>query len=53
MTARSPSGRAATVHITGTEGERDVTGFELRSRLGLRSTWFEISRRAPAAAPPA
>ena len=53
VTARSPSGRARTVHITGTEGERDVTGFELRSRLGLRSTWFEISRPGPGAAPPA
>jgi stage II sporulation protein D len=53
VTSRSPSGRAATVRITSTEGERDVTGFEVRSRLGLRSTWFDFSRPRPGAAPPA
>jgi stage II sporulation protein D len=53
VTARSPSGRAATVHVKGTEGERDLTAAQVRSALGLRSTWFEISRPEPEAAPPA
>jgi hypothetical protein len=38
----NPSGRVATVTITGTGGVTQVSGSELRSLLGLRSTWFQI-----------
>jgi len=41
---RTPSGRAATVRITGRDGERDITADAARFRLGLRSTWFSIVR---------
>ena len=39
----TPTGRAATVRITGSLGVRDVPSGTVRSLLGLRSTWFSIS----------
>jgi stage II sporulation protein D len=44
VVATTPSGRAATVRITGSAGTRDVPASTVRTRLGLRSTWFEITR---------
>jgi stage II sporulation protein D len=42
--ATTPSGRAATVRITGSAGTKDVPASTVRTRLGLRSTWFTITR---------
>ena len=42
VTARTPSGRAGTVRVTGTLGARDIPGTTARSLLGLRSTWFSV-----------
>jgi stage II sporulation protein D len=53
VAAFTPSGRAAIVRVTGTEGARDVAAGTIRTLLGLRSTWFEISRPEPEATPPA
>ena len=50
---RSATGRAATVRVTGSEGERDARADQVRFELGLRSTWFEITRPEPGATPPA
>jgi stage II sporulation protein D len=44
VVATTPSGRAATVRITGSAGTRDVPASTVRTRLGLRSTWFTITR---------
>jgi stage II sporulation protein D len=44
VVARTASGRAATVRVTGTLGTTDVPGTEARKLLGLRSAWFTISR---------
>jgi stage II sporulation protein D len=44
--ALTPSGRAATVRVTGTLGSVDVPGVTARTLLGLRSTWFTVRRRA-------
>ncbi len=43
VTARTPSGRAATVRVTGTLGTSDVQGTTVRSLLGLRSAWFSVA----------
>ena len=42
VTARTASGRAATVRITGTLGTRNLPGTTARSLLGLRSAWFSV-----------
>lgn len=42
ITARTASGRAATVRISGTLGTREVPGTTARSLLGLRSAWFSV-----------
>jgi peptidoglycan hydrolase-like amidase len=42
--ATTPTGRVATVRITGALGARDLDGRSARTLLGLRSTWFTISR---------
>jgi stage II sporulation protein D len=48
VVAITPSGRAATVRVTGTTGVQDVPAATVRTLLGLRSTWFEItSTNAP------
>jgi stage II sporulation protein D len=44
VVARTPSGRAATVRVTGTLGTTDVPGTTVRKLLGLRSTWFTVTR---------
>jgi len=43
VVAITPSGRAATVRVTGTAGVQDVPAAKVRALLGLRSTWFEIT----------
>jgi peptidoglycan hydrolase-like amidase len=43
VSATTPSGRARTVHITGTLGSVDASAGSVQSALGLRSTWFTIS----------
>jgi len=43
VVATTPTGRAATVAITGSTGVQDVPAGTVRSLLGLRSTWFTIS----------
>jgi SpoIID/LytB domain protein len=37
---RTPSGRAATVEIRGSKGNRTVPAATVRTRLGLRSSWI-------------
>jgi stage II sporulation protein D len=52
QTVASPSGRVQSVVATGANGEATVTGADVRSALGLRSTWFQVgvlSLGAPAA----
>ena len=44
VVARTASGRAATVRVTGTLGTTDVPGTTARKLLALRSTWFTITR---------
>jgi stage II sporulation protein D len=38
---RTPSGRAATVEVRGSEGSQTVSAATIRTALGLRSTWIE------------
>jgi stage II sporulation protein D len=40
VASRSPSGRAATVLVRGSEGDRVVSAASIRTALGLRSTWI-------------
>ncbi|MBV8079454.1 MAG: SpoIID/LytB domain-containing protein [Actinobacteria bacterium] len=42
QTAPSPSGRVGKVTAIGSESQVVVTGGQLRSALGLRSTWFTV-----------
>ena len=44
VVARTASGRAATVRVTGTLGTTDVPGTTARQLLALRSTWFTVTR---------
>ena len=48
--ATTPTGRAASIRVTGTTGVTDIPAATARSLLGLRSTWFTISRVLPSAA---
>lgn len=41
VASRSPSGRAATVLLRGSGGDRTVSAASVRTALGLRSTWIE------------
>ena len=41
-TVAASSGRVQSVVTTGSKGEGTATGSEVRSALGLRSTWFQI-----------
>jgi stage II sporulation protein D len=41
VASRSPSGRAATVLLRGSQGDRVVSAASVRTALGLRSTWIE------------
>jgi stage II sporulation protein D len=41
VASRSPSGRAATVLLRGSRGDRVVSAASVRTALGLRSTWIE------------
>jgi len=40
VASRTPSGRAATVHVRGSGGDRTVSAATVRTLLGLRSTWI-------------
>jgi stage II sporulation protein D len=42
VVARTPSGRAATVRVTGRGGSVDVPASQVQALLGLRSTWFSF-----------
>jgi stage II sporulation protein D len=44
VSARSASGRAATVDVVGADGTVQLPADRVRSLLGLRSTWFTITR---------
>jgi stage II sporulation protein D len=46
ISSRTPTGRAATVDVIGSEGTATVAAGDIRRLLGLRSTWFDV-RRAP------
>jgi stage II sporulation protein D len=41
VATRTPSGRAATVEVRGSEGDQTVSAGTIRTALGLRSTWIE------------
>jgi len=43
VTARTPTGRAAAVRVTGTEGVVDVPADTIRARLELKSVWFSVA----------
>jgi stage II sporulation protein D len=52
QTTAGASGRVQQVVATGAKGDSTVTGTDVRSALGLRSTWFQVgvlSLAAPAA----
>jgi stage II sporulation protein D len=40
VASRTPSGRAATVRVRGSGGNRVVSGATIRALLGLRSNWI-------------
>jgi stage II sporulation protein D len=42
QTVAAASGRVQSVVATGAKGEATATGSEVRSALGLRSTWFQV-----------
>jgi stage II sporulation protein D len=42
QTVAASSGRVQSVVATGSKGEATATGSEVRSALGLRSTWFQV-----------
>jgi stage II sporulation protein D len=44
VSARSASGRAATVDVVGADGTVQLPADRVRTLLGLRSTWFTITR---------
>jgi stage II sporulation protein D len=41
--ARTSTGRAATVEVTGADGAIDVPAARIQALLGLRSTWFSVT----------
>ena len=45
VTRRGVSPRAVEVEVRGTKGSRRVSAATIRERLGLRSTWFRVTRR--------
>jgi stage II sporulation protein D len=49
VVALTPTGRAATVRITGTLGTVDLPAATARTLLGLRSTWFTVTHLPPPA----
>jgi stage II sporulation protein D len=44
VSARTPSGRAATVDVTGDSASVSVPAARIEALLGLRSTWFAVTR---------
>lgn len=45
VTKRGKSPRVIRARVVGTRGSKTISGTELRSRLGLRSTWVRIYKR--------
>jgi stage II sporulation protein D len=45
--ARTASGRAATVEVTGKSAVIDVPSARIAAMLGLRSTWFSVAKPKP------
>ena len=52
VTERGPSGRALSLRLAGTAGDRVVDGRTFARALGLRSTRFEVTAGAAVAPPP-
>jgi stage II sporulation protein D len=46
VTARTPSGRAATVEVRGADATVEVPASRIQVLLGLRSTWFDVAKEA-------
>jgi peptidoglycan hydrolase-like amidase len=46
VTTRTPSGRAGTVEVRGESGTAEVSASRIQALLGLRSTWFDVAKRA-------
>jgi stage II sporulation protein D len=46
VTARTPSGRAATVEVRGADKTVEVPASRIQVLLGLRSTWFDVAKKA-------
>jgi stage II sporulation protein D len=46
VTARTPSGRAATVEVRGEDSSVEVPASRIQVLLGLRSTWFDVAKKA-------
>jgi len=49
VSSRGPSGRALTVLVSGSAGDRVLTGVDVQRRLGLRSTLFTVAGDAAGA----
>lgn len=45
VTKRGKSPRVITARVIGTRGSKSISGAELRTRLGLRSTWVTFTKR--------
>ena len=43
VAVRTPSGRAATVEVTGKDATAAVPASRIQALLGLRSTWFDVT----------
>ena len=50
--ATTPTGRISQARVLGPSGQLALTGAQLRSRLGLKSTWVRFELAAPAVQPP-
>jgi stage II sporulation protein D len=46
VTARTPSGRAATVEVRGADSSVEVPASRIQALLELRSTWFDVAKKA-------
>jgi stage II sporulation protein D len=50
--ATTPTGRISQARVLGPSGQLALTGAQLRSRLGLKSTWVRFELAPPAVQPP-
>ena len=46
VTTRTPSGRAATIEVRGKDATVEVAASRIQALLGLRSTWFDVAKKA-------